>query len=65
VLEAHGFDLLLVNAHHVKILPGRKTDVADAAWLARAAGARAAAGQLRAATGDPPAAGPRPATASS
>jgi transposase len=26
--------LLLVNACHVKILPGRKTDVADAAWLA-------------------------------
>jgi Transposase len=23
-----------VNARHVKILPGRKTDVADAAWLA-------------------------------
>jgi transposase len=34
VLEERGFDLLLVNAHHVKILPGRKTDVADAAWLA-------------------------------
>ena len=26
--------LLLVNARHVKILPGRKTDVGDAAWLA-------------------------------
>ena len=35
VLEGRGgFDLLLVNARHVKILPGRKTDVADAAWLA-------------------------------
>jgi transposase len=34
VLEERGFDLLLVNARHVKILPGRKTDVADAAWLA-------------------------------
>jgi transposase len=34
VLEERGFDLLLVNAHHVKILPGRKTDVGDAAWLA-------------------------------
>jgi transposase len=33
VLEERGFQLLLVNAHHVKILPGRKTDVADAAWL--------------------------------
>ena len=27
-------ELLLVNARHVKILPGRKTDVGDAAWLA-------------------------------
>lgn len=34
VLEDRGFELLLVNARHVKILPGRKTDVADAAWLA-------------------------------
>jgi transposase len=34
VLEDRRFDLLLVNARHVKILPGRKTDVADAAWLA-------------------------------
>jgi transposase len=34
VLEEHGFQLLLVNARHVKILPGRKTDVGDAAWLA-------------------------------
>ena len=35
VLEGRGgLELLLVNARHVKILPGRKTDVADAAWLA-------------------------------
>lgn len=34
VLEAAGFDLKLVNSRHVKILPGRKTDVGDAAWLA-------------------------------
>jgi transposase len=34
VLEEAGFELMLVNARHVKILPGRKTDVADAAWLA-------------------------------
>jgi transposase len=33
VLEEHGLDLLLVNARHVKLLPGRKTDVGDAAWL--------------------------------
>lgn len=34
VLEDRDFDLMLVNARHVKILPGRKTDVGDAAWLA-------------------------------
>ncbi len=36
VLEAMaGAELLLVNPRHVKNLPGRKTDVADAAWLAQ------------------------------
>ena len=30
-----GFELLLVNAAHVKNVPGRKTDVADATWLAQ------------------------------
>ena len=30
-----GVEVLLVNAHHVKNLPGRKTDVADACWLAQ------------------------------
>ena len=34
LLEERGFELLLVNARHVKIVPGRKTDVADAEWLA-------------------------------
>jgi transposase len=28
------FELLLVNAHHVKRVPGRKTNVQDAEWLA-------------------------------
>lgn len=28
------FELLLVNAQHVKTVPGRKTDVKDATWLA-------------------------------
>jgi transposase len=36
VLEAEaGYELLLCNAQHVKNLPGRKTDVSDAAWLAQ------------------------------
>jgi transposase len=36
VLEAAeaGFELLLVNARHVKAVPGRKTDVKDSEWLA-------------------------------
>lgn len=34
LLEERGFNLKLVNAHHVKIVPGRKTDVLDAEWLA-------------------------------
>lgn len=34
VLEERGFELLLVNARHVKMVPGRKSDVADAEWLA-------------------------------
>jgi len=28
------FTLLLVNAHHIKAVPGRKTDVKDAEWIA-------------------------------
>jgi transposase len=34
VLEERSFELKLVNAAHVKILPGRKSDVLDAEWLA-------------------------------
>lgn len=33
ILEARGLEVLLVNAHHVKAVPGRKTDVNDAQWL--------------------------------
>ena len=33
ILEARGFDVLLVNARHVKNVPGRKTDVTDCEWL--------------------------------
>jgi transposase len=38
------FDCLLVNARHVRQVPGRKTDVSDAAWLCQLA----EAGLLRA-----------------
>ena len=33
ILEAHGFDVVLVNARHVHSVPGRKSDVADCEWL--------------------------------
>ena len=32
--ERGGWELLLVNARHVKAVPGRKTDVRDSEWLA-------------------------------
>jgi transposase len=32
ILEAHGFEVILVNARHVKNVPGRKTDVLDCQW---------------------------------
>jgi transposase len=35
LLEDAGFEVLLVNARQVKNLPGRKSDVSDAAWLAQ------------------------------
>ena len=34
ILEDGDFDLALANAAHVKTVPGRKTDVNDATWLA-------------------------------
>ncbi|MDV2997850.1 MAG: hypothetical protein N4J56_007555 [Chroococcidiopsis sp. SAG 2025] len=33
ILETRGFEVELVNAHHVKTLPGRKTDILDCQWL--------------------------------
>lgn len=35
ILEAYECQLMLVNAQHVKQVPGRKTDVKDAEWLAQ------------------------------
>src|SRR5258708_8074566 len=35
LLEDHGMELLVVNARHVKAVPGRKTHVKDAEWLAQ------------------------------
>ncbi len=33
ILEVRGFQVSLVNARHVKNVPGRKSDVSDAEWL--------------------------------
>jgi len=33
ILEARGLEVCLVNAQHVKNVPGRKTDVSDCQWL--------------------------------
>lgn len=33
LLEGH-FEVLVVNAQHIKAVPGRKTDVKDAEWIA-------------------------------
>jgi len=35
LLDDGPFEIMLVNARHVKNLPGRKSDVSDAAWLAQ------------------------------
>ena len=35
ILESRGFEVKLVNARHVKNVPGRKTDVLDCQWLQR------------------------------
>jgi transposase len=33
ILEARGFDVHLVNARHLKNVPGKKTDVLDCQWI--------------------------------
>ncbi len=33
ILQERGFEVLLVNARHVKGVPGRKSDVSDCQWL--------------------------------
>lgn len=35
VLEVLGQEVMVVNAHHIKNVPGRKTDVKDAEWIAQ------------------------------
>jgi len=35
LLEGLGLTLLVVNAHHIKSVPGRKTDMKDAEWITK------------------------------
>ena len=35
ILELEGLDSMVVNAQHMKTIPGRKTDVNDAQWIAK------------------------------
>ncbi|MES9682322.1 IS110 family transposase [Gottfriedia acidiceleris] len=35
LLKSEGIEFLVVNAQHMKALPGRKTDVKDAEWIAQ------------------------------
>lgn len=34
ILESEGIEVIVVNAQHIKAVPGRKTDVKDAEWIA-------------------------------
>ena len=34
ILESYDLEAIVVNAHHMKAVPGRKTDVKDAEWIA-------------------------------
>ena len=35
MVAKHASKILLVNAQHIKHVPGRKTDVIDSAWIAQ------------------------------
>jgi len=48
ILADGEFQLVLANSAHVKNVPGRKTDVNDATWLAGTVGSRSDPGELRA-----------------
>ena len=34
ILECYDVEILVVNAQHIKAVPGRKTDIKDAEWIA-------------------------------
>jgi hypothetical protein len=46
ILEERGFKVYLVNAHYLKSVPGRKSDVSDCQWIQYLHFGRVAAGEL-------------------
>ncbi|MEU7876155.1 transposase [Dactylosporangium sp. NPDC049140] len=61
LLEAEGFQCRLLNATHVRNVPGRpKTDKLDAVWLAKVVKRGMCAPSFVPPQADPPAAGPHP-----
>ena len=53
ILDDGEFELVLANAAHVKNVPGRKTDVSDATWLAELLAHGLDPGELRTGHADP------------
>jgi transposase len=47
ILEARGLQVYLVNAHHLKNVPGRKTDVLDCQWIQQLHGFGLLSGSFR------------------
>jgi transposase len=46
ILEQRGFEVYLVNAHYLKSVPGRKSNVSDCQWIQVSALSWLTAGQL-------------------
>ena len=47
ILEPYGFKMILANAQHIKQVPGRKTDMRDAQWIAELGRCRLVSDSLR------------------
>jgi hypothetical protein len=52
ILESRGCEVSLVNAHYLKSVPGRKSDVSDCQWI-RGAGRTAAISEIIGSTSEP------------
>jgi transposase len=61
ILEGQ-FEVVLVNAQHIKAVPGRKTDIKDCQWIADLWPHGWLRGELRATPADPPVARSHPLT---